>query len=101
VDDNLASYPIARNGHDLHLPAAGEVGTPEQQIARLKATIAGLQQDLETERAKLCRATEGARFLDDRVWELQHLLHKSNRSLVQRVLDAWRDLRQMCVEFVK
>jgi capsule polysaccharide export protein KpsE/RkpR len=102
VNDNPASYLIARNGHEAHLPRAGaESGSSEQEIQHLKATIAGLKSDLETERAKLYRATEGARLLDDRVWELQQLLHKMNRPLGQRILDAWRDLRQVCAEFVR
>jgi hypothetical protein len=102
VNDNPASLLIARNGHEAHLPGVGsESGIPEQEIQHLKATIAGLQSDLETERAKLYRATEGARLLDDRVWELQELLHKMNRSLGQRILDAWHALRQVCVEFVR
>jgi hypothetical protein len=100
VNDNPASYLIACNGHDLHLPGA-EPGTSEQEIQHLKATIASLKSDLETERAKLYRATEGARLLDDRVWELQQLVHKMNRTLGQRILDAWRDLRQVCAEFVR
>ena len=102
MNDNPASHLIACNGHEAHLPGAGpEAGTPEQEIQHLKATIAGLKQELETERAKLHRATEGARLLDDRVWELQQLLHKMNRPLGQRILDAWRDLRQVCAEFVR
>jgi len=102
VNDNPASHLIARNGHDLHLPAAGsESATPEQEIEHLKATIAGLKQALEAERTKLYRATEGARLLDDRVWELQQLVHKMNRTFGQRIFDAWRDLRQVCAEFVR
>jgi len=106
VNDKQASYTSARNGHDLHYPGVGpvvgpEFGTPEQEIQHLKATIAGLTRDLEAERAKLSRATEGARLLDDRVWELQQLLHKMNRSIGTRILDALRDLRQVCAEFVR
>jgi capsule polysaccharide export protein KpsE/RkpR len=102
VNDNLASHLIARNGHEAHLPgAAAQSRTPEQEIQHLKATIADLKRDLEMERAKLNRATEGARVLDDRVWELQQLVHKMNRTLGQRILDAWHDLRQVCAEFVR
>jgi hypothetical protein len=99
VNDKQASHPIARNGHDLHYPVVGpEFGTPEQEIQHLKMTIAGLTADLEAERAKLLRATEGARYLDDRVWELQQLLHKMNRSIGTRILDALRALREVCVD---
>ena len=102
MNDKQASYLITRNGHDPHYPALGpEFGTPEQEIQHLKTTIAALTRELESERAKLSRATEGARLLDNRVWELQELLRKTNRSLSQRVLDALRDLRQMCAEFVR
>ena len=99
MNDKQASYPIARNGHDLHYPEVGsEFGTPEQEIQHLKMTIAGLTRDLEAERAKLFRANEGARLLDDRVWELQQLVHKMNRSIGTRILDALRDLREVCVD---
>ena len=102
MNDKQASDPIAPNGHDPHYPAVGsEFATPEQEIQHLKMTIAGLTSDLEAERAKLFRANEGARLLDDRVWELQQLLHKMNRPLGTRILDAWRDLRRVCVEFVR
>lgn len=102
MNDKLASDPSARNGHDAHHPEVGsEFGTPEQEIQHLKLTIAGLTRDLEAERAKLFRATEGARLLDDRVWELQQVLHKMNRPLGTRILDALRDLRQVCIEFVR
>ena len=99
MNDKQASYTSARNGHDLHYPGVGpEFGTPEQEIEHLKATIAGLTRDLEAERAKLLRATAGARLLDDRVWELQQLVHKMNRSLRTRILDALRALREVCVD---
>lgn len=99
MNDKQASYTSARNGHDLHHPMAGpEFGTPEQEIQHLKMIIAGLTKDLEAERAKLSRATEGARLLDDRVWELQQLLHKMNRSIGTRILDALRALREVCVD---
>ena len=99
MNDKQASYTSARNGHDLHYPVVGpEFGTPEQEIQHLKMTIAGLTRDLEAERAKLVRATEGARLLDDRVWELQQLLQKMNRSIGTRILDALRALREVCVD---
>ena len=102
MNDNLASHSIARNGHQVqHSRVGPEFDTAQQEIQYLKATITGLNRDLETERAKLSRATEGARLLDDRVWELQQLLHKMNRSLGRRILDALHDLRQVCVAFVR
>ena len=102
MNDKQASYANAPNGHDLHYSRVGPAfDTPEQEIQHLNTTIAGLTSDLEAERAKLFRANEGARLLDDRVWELQQLLHKMNRPLSTRILDAWRDLRRVCVEFVR
>ena len=99
MNDKQASYPSARNGHDPHYPAVGsEFATPEQEIQHLKSTIAGLTRGLEAERAKLARATEGARLLDDRVWELQQLVRKMNRPLGTRILDTLRALREVCVE---
>jgi hypothetical protein len=99
VNDKQASYMSARNGHDLHYPMVGpEFHTPEQEIQHLKLTIAGLTKELEAERAKLHRAIEGARFLDDRVWELQQLLHKMNRSFATRIVDALRALRELWVD---
>jgi hypothetical protein len=102
VNDKQASHPIARNSHDFSYPGAGvEFISPQHEIEHLKLTIADLQKDLEGERAKLRRANEGARQLDDRVWELQALLHKMNRSLGERIMDALRALRQVCTEFVR
>jgi capsule polysaccharide export protein KpsE/RkpR len=102
LNDKQASYQIARNGHDRPYPTVlSNAGTQDSEIQQLKATIAALTRDLDAERAKLVRATEGARLLDDRVWELQELLHKMNRTLSQRVAAAFRDLRQVCAEFVR
>lgn len=99
MNDKQASHTSARNGHDLHHPVVGpRFGTPEQEIQHLKLTIAGLTRDLEAERAKLARANEGARMLDDRVWELQQLMHKMNRSFATRIRDALRALREVCVD---
>lgn len=99
MNDKQASYPIARNGHDLHYPVGGpEFDTPQREIEHLRMTIANLTRELDAERAKLLRATEGARYLDDRVWELQQLLHKMNRSLGTRILDALRAVREVCVD---
>jgi hypothetical protein len=97
VNDKQASHPIARTGHDLHYPGV-EFISPQQEIEHLKLTVARLTRDLEVERARLLRATEGARLLDDRVWELQQLLHKMNRSLGRRILDALRAVREVCVD---
>jgi hypothetical protein len=99
VNDKQASHASARNGHELHFPVVEpEFDTPEQEIEHLRMTVARLTQDLETEHAKLVRATEGARLLDDRVWELQQLVHKMNRSLGTRILDTLRALREVCVD---
>ena len=65
--------------------------TPDQEMHHLKATIAHLTKELEAERVRHRRSIDGARLLDDCVWNLQQRLAKANRFFVWRWLDRALD----------
>ena len=88
LDDKQADHPGAPNGRnqdDQGTPPGFD--TPDQEMRHLKATIAHLAQELEAERVRHRRSIDGARLLDDCVWNLQQRLAKANRFFVWRWLD--------------
>src|SRR5262249_45670381 len=83
----------APNGHNLRDREAAQMfGTPEEEISHLKMTIAYLSKELEVERIRHRRTSDGARLLDDCVWDLQRRLEKANRPFFLRWPDAALDL---------
>jgi len=85
----------APTGHNLRDQDAAQMfGTPEEEISHLKMTIAHLSRELEVERVRHRRTTDGARLLDDCVWDLQRRLEKARRPLLVRWLAAAFDLTE-------
>jgi hypothetical protein len=83
------------NGHGPHgQEVAPAFGTPEEEISHLKMTIAYLSKELEVERIRHRRTSDGARLLDDCVWDLQRRLEKATRPFFLRWPDAALDLAQ-------
>jgi hypothetical protein len=90
-----ADYLGAPNGHNLRDQDAAQMfGTPEEEISHLKMTIAHLSKELEVERIRHRRTTDGARLLDDCVWDLQRRLEKARRPFFLRWLAAAFDLTE-------
>jgi hypothetical protein len=90
-----ADYLGAPNGHNLRDQDAAQMfGTPEEEISHLKMTIAHLSSELEVERIRHRRTTDGARLLDDCVWDLQRRLEKARRPFFVRWLATAFDLTE-------
>jgi len=90
-----ANYLGAPNGQNLRGQDAAQMfGTTEQEISLLKMTIAHLSRELEVERSRHRRTTDGARLLDDCVWDLQRRLEKARRPFFVRWLAAGFDLTE-------
>jgi hypothetical protein len=99
LDDTQADYLGAPNGHSLRNQEAAQMfGTPEEEISHLKLTITHLSRELEVERIRHRRTTDGARLLDDCVWDLQRRLEKARRPFFLRWLAAAFDLTEAARE---
>jgi hypothetical protein len=90
-----ADYLGAPNGHNLRdQDAALMFSTLEEEISHLKMAVAHLSKELEVERIRHRRTTDGARLLDDCVWDLQRRLEKARRPFFLRWLGAAFDLTE-------
>jgi hypothetical protein len=91
--NNIQANLAAPNGHGPRgQEAARAFGTPDEEISHLKMTIAYLSKELEVERIRHRRTSDGARLLDDCVWDLQRRLEKARRPFFLRWPDAALDL---------